>query len=322
MMSEKWNMPKPKILIILLLIACVVIVMSIPRFGYIYPDSSYYLDMVEFFSGTLLGSELAAPFCFRPMLPLIVAFLPLEAGMSFAIINTIFLILIAWIIFFSSLKRDPSPLVAFLTTLVFIVSLLFLFYGAVVLVDPGAVFFLSLAYYYMTDEGQGKKIAILLTLGVLFKEIALVGVLAYLLYGRLKEWWLMVLPLGTYAVLRVITPSSNPDYIWAFHLDTFVNNGAATSRTFLFGLTPFLILLILAYLHQRRTTLENDETNKWLIAGGIPAVAYLILGLFFAHFDVRFFWPTYLILIPLCTDGVSEFFRFIRSLLGSVSTTE
>ena len=312
MMNEKWKLPKPKILIILTLLACVVILMSVPRFGYVYPDSSHYLDMADFFSGILSGSELIAPFCYRPMLPLIAAFLPVAAELSFAIINIIFLVLTAWVIFYSSLKRNPSPLVAFLTTLVFTVSLLFVFYGAVVLVDPGAAFFLALAYYYMTEDGQGKKIALLLTLGVLFKELALVGVLTYLLYGRFKEWWLMIPPLGTYVVLRLITPSGNPGYFWAFHLENFTFNLAATLRTFLFGITPFLILLVFAFLYIRRSNAEDSETRTWLLAAGLPALAYLFLGLFFAHFDVRFFWPTYLLLIPLCTDGVAEFFRMIR----------
>lgn len=311
-MSEKWIIPKPKILIILILIACVVIMISIPRFGYVYPDSSNYLDMVDFFSGMLSGSELTAPFCYRPMLPLIAAFLPLAAEISFTIINLIFLILTAWVIFYSSMKRNPSPLVAFLTTLVFTVSLLYVFYGAVVLVDPGAAFFLSLAYYYMTEDGQGKKIVLLLTLGVLFKELALVGVLTYLLYNRFREWWLMVPPLGVYAILRIITPSGNPGYIWEFHFENLTLNLGATLRTFLFGVTPFLILLIFAFLYMRRSSIDTGETGKWLIAAGLPALAYLFLGLFFAHFDVRFLWPTYLLLIPLCTDGVTEFFRIIR----------
>ena len=145
-MSEERKLPSPVILLLLVLIACVVVVISIPRFGYIYPDSSYYLDMVAFFSGTLAGSELTAPFCYRPMMPLLAALLPLEANTSFAIINLIFLILLGWVIFYTSLKRNPNPSIAFLTTLVFIVSLLYLFYGAVVLVDPGAVFLLSVAY--------------------------------------------------------------------------------------------------------------------------------------------------------------------------------
>ena len=212
-MSDSWKLPKPKILIILFLIAFVVVVMSIPRFGYVYPDSSYYLDMVDFFSGTLSGSELTAPFSYRPILPLIAAFLPIAPELTFTVINIIFLILTAWVIFYSAMKRIPSSLIAFVTSLVFTVSLLYVFYGAVVLVDPGAAFFLALSYYYMTQEGQGKKIALFLTLGVLFKELALVGALTYFLYMRFREWWFMIPPLGTYAILRLITPSGNPPHM-------------------------------------------------------------------------------------------------------------
>ncbi len=311
-MSEKWKLPSPKILLFLALIACIVAVMSILRFGYIYPDSSYYLDMVEFFSGTLTGSELIAPFCYRPMMPFLASLLPLEVATSFALINLLFLVLIGWVIFYTSLKRNPNPSIAFLTTLVFIVSLLYLFYGAVVLVDPGAVFFLSVAYYYITEEGHSVKITILLSLGVLFKEVALVGVVTFLLYRKFKSWWLMAFPLGIYAILRIIIPSSNPGFVWSFHLDNVVAYGSGTLKTFLFGMTPFLILVILAYLAWRRGGLNGNRTRNWLIAAGIPALAYLILGLFFAHFDARFFWPIDLMLIPLCTDGFSEFFRLIQ----------
>ncbi|MHA2025319.1 MAG: hypothetical protein ACW98U_05395, partial [Candidatus Thorarchaeota archaeon] len=122
MMTEKWKLPAPKILIILILLAFVTMMMSVPRFGFTYPDSAYYLDMVEFFSGTLSGSELVSPFSYRPMLPLIVAFLPIAPELSFSIINLVFMILIAWVIFFSSLKRNPDPLVSFITASAFIVS--------------------------------------------------------------------------------------------------------------------------------------------------------------------------------------------------------
>lgn len=321
-MNERLKFPETKILIMLILIACAVVTMSLIRFAFVYPDSLFYLDLVAFFSGILSGSELTAPFCYRPMLPLIVAVLPFPAELTFATINLIFLILIGWVIFFSSLKRNPSSLIALVTTLAFVVSLLYLFYGAVVLVDPGSVFFLALAYYFMTEEGSSKKIALFLTLGVFFKEIALVGVITYLLYSRFKEWWLMIPPLVTYVILRVITPSGNPDYIWSFHLQNITVNLSGTLKTVLFGFAPFLILLLLAYLHKRRAPKGTGEDSKWLIATGLPALAYLVLGLFFAYFDVRFLWPTYLMLIPLCTDGVTELFRFLRLPVSSVSTAE
>ncbi|MHA2143920.1 MAG: hypothetical protein ACXAB0_00605 [Candidatus Thorarchaeota archaeon] len=322
MMTEKWKLPAPKILIILILLAFVTMMMSVPRFGFTYPDSAYYLDMVEFFSGTLSGSELVSPFSYRPMLPLIVAFLPIAPELSFSIINLVFMILIAWVIFFSSLKRNPDPLVSFITASAFIVSLLYLFYGAVVLVDPGAVFFLALAYFYIPQGNRGVKIAIFLTLGVLFKEVALVGVLTFLLYRRMKEWWLMIPPLGVYGILRFIMPSGNSGFMWAFHLDNIVLFLEGTMKTFLFGLAPFLLLVILAIFHRRRSDNTDGDINKWLMAAGIPAITYLFLGLFFAHFDVRFLWPTYLLLIPLCTEGVSELFSFLRKLLGYESVVE
>ncbi|MFW9805149.1 MAG: hypothetical protein ACFFFK_00305 [Candidatus Thorarchaeota archaeon] len=320
-MNDKWKLPEPKILFILILIACAVVAMSIPRFAYVYPDSSYYLDLVSFLSGTLSGSELTAPFCYRPLLPLIASVLPFPEELTFAVVNLIFLVLIGWIIFYMALKRNPSPLIALVTTLAFVVSLMYIFYGAVVLVDPGAVFFLILAYYYMTEDGASKRIALFLTLGVFFKEVALIGVLSYLLYARFKEWWLMIPPAGVYAILRLVTPSGNPGYVWTFHLQNLTTNLFGTMKTFAYGMGPFLILLLFAYLLHRRTLIENGD-GKWLISTGLPALAYLVLGLFFAHFDVRFLWPTYLMIVPLCADGVSEVFRFLRLPTGSVTTTE
>lgn len=315
------KLPELKILFLLIIIAFAVIAMSVVRFAFVYPDSSYYLDFVAFLSGSLSGSELTAPFCYRPMLPLIAAILPFPAELTFAIVNLFFLILIGWVIFYTSLKRNQSPYIALVTTLAFVFSLLYLFYGAVVLVDPGAVFFLALAYYYLTERDSSKKIALFLSIGVFFKEIALGGVIAYLLYMKFKEWWLMIPPIGVYGVIRILTPSGNPGYLWTLHLDNITINLLGTLKTFAYGMGPFLILILFAYFYSRRNP-ENKIGSKWLLSTGIPALGYLALGLFFAYFDVRFLWPTYLMIIPLCTDGVSEVFRFLRLPLGSVSTME
>ena len=120
------KLPELKILFLLIIIAFAVIAMSVVRFAFVYPDSSYYLDFVAFLSGSLSGSELTAPFCYRPMLPLIAAILPFPAELTFAIVNLFFLILIGWVIFYTSLKRNQSPYIALVTTLAFVFSLLYL----------------------------------------------------------------------------------------------------------------------------------------------------------------------------------------------------
>jgi hypothetical protein len=304
--------------LILILLAAVTVVISIPRFGYVYPDSGYYLDMVEFFSGNLSGTDLVAPFCYRPLLPLIAAVIPFSPEVTFSVINLIFLVLISWMIFFIARKHTESDFTGFLATLVFTISLVYLFYGAVVLVEPGAVFFLVLGYYLIPEDGNSMLIAIVLSLGVLFKEVALVGVITYLVYRRFRDWWWMIPPIATYGLIRLVTPSGNPEFLWAFHLDNVTIFASATVRTLIYGLGPIMVFLLLGILFVRKKGDQELLDMKWYIASGIPAIGYMLLGLFFAHFDVRFLWPFYLMMIPLVTYGT----RMIMQTLSSIVRKE
>ena len=317
MMNTKESTWQKYTLIYLVVIVLIVILVSFPRFGYEYPDSRYYFDVVSFFQGSLSGNNLTAPFCYRPLLPLISSIFPFESRYVFAAINLCFMIFISWMLFFIAKNFGSSDFISFLTASLFSVSLVVLFYGAVALVDPGAIFFLSVVYYLMIKNNNGIQIALFLTIGVLFKEVALVGVFAFLLYNKLRGWQWTIFPIATYALLRFVMPSGNPGFIWMFHLGNFVDVGSATLRTFLLGLGPYILFLLFGIFFFKSET--NVNLNRWLLSLGVPSLCYIFIGLFFAHFDVRFIWPVYFAMLPFISNGIEfildKLMRFIPDRL-------
>ncbi|MFX1263991.1 MAG: hypothetical protein ACFFH0_01315 [Promethearchaeota archaeon] len=310
MMDEERAVLSRPILVYLAVVALVDIVVSVPRFGYVYPDSLYYFDSVDFFRGILAGTELTAPFCYRPALPALAAILPIDPVLTFSIVNLAFVILLSWVILLLAMEFGLSDFSAFLASLVCSASLANLFYGSVVLVDPGALFFLALAYHQMMKNGDDKLIAVLFALGVLYKEVALVGVLAFLIHRRLRGWYWMILPIAVYGALRLLIPSGNPGFLWTFHLDNLTSVAPATVRTFAFGLGPHVLLFLIGLLMGKGEF--QSKARKWLVSLGIPGIGYMILGLFFAHFDVRFLWPLQLSMVPLIGIGATAVIELLR----------
>ena len=87
---------------LLLLLFVATGLMVLIRFGVSYPnfpDSLKYLQMVEFFSGTLPLSMTQAPFNFRVMLPAIVFLLPADSELCFSLINYFLLFPLALIMY-------------------------------------------------------------------------------------------------------------------------------------------------------------------------------------------------------------------------------
>jgi hypothetical protein len=301
-----------KELLALVILALTTIVASYIRFGHMYPDSSYYLLLVEFFRGTLSGTELIAPYCYRPLLPLIAAILPFTPELTFSLINMIMGIFLAWTLFFLAREFGFSNLSSLASSGICSFSLAVAYFGAAVLVDVGAVLFLALSMLLMIREVNGYKIAILLTIGILFKEIAIIGVLAYLFYRKTRDLTAMIIPIITFALIRLVMPSANPEFIWQFQLYNFTLYLTHTLLSLLFGFVPFVLLCIAALIRKIREPSKYSREFKWMFIMGIPASAIFGMGLFMAFFDARFIWPLYIALVPMMAAGSSEILRFLK----------
>jgi len=296
----------------LIILSFATIIAGLVRFGWIYPDSTNYLLLVEFFRGNLSGTELVAPFCYRPLLPFIAAILPVAPEISFPFINLFLEIVLAWVLFYIAREFGFSVLSSMASSGVCSFSLAVAWYGTAVLVDAGAILFLALGMLLMLRDESGYKISILLSIGVLFKEVAIIGVLAYLFYRKTRDLLSMVLPILTYLVIKYITPSANPGFTWQFHLLNFTTYLVHTLQVLLIGLAPFVLVCIPALARKAKEPSKYTREFKWMFIMGIPALGIFGLGLFWAFFDGRFIWPLYIALVPMMAAGSSEILRLLK----------
>jgi hypothetical protein len=164
----------------------------------------------------------------------------------------------------------------------------------------------------MLRDESGYKISILLSIGVLFKEVAIIGVLAYLFYRKTRDLPSMALPIITYLVIKYITPSANPGFTWQFHLLNFTTYLVHTLQVLLIGLVPFILVCIPALVKKAKEPGKYTREFKWMFIMGIPALGIFGLGLFWAFFDGRFIWPLYIALVPMMAAGSSEVLRLLK----------
>lgn len=302
----------------LTLLAVITALACLVRFSFQYPDSQYYMEMVGFFRGEVSASELNAPFAYRPLLPFIAAILPFAPQITISFLNLCFIVLLSWVYFLIAKEYEVSILIAFLTSAIYSVSWVVMYYGAVVLVDPGAILCLSLAFLMMIRNKERWKIGLVLLIGVFIKEIALIGIASYLLLQRdFSPAVLVPAPLG-YAVVRFITPVSNPGFLWHFHFRAFTDLFSSTMKTLLVALVPYLVLIAIGLLYERKNNNQSKGSQQYLISTAVPAVVFLGVGLFFAHFDARFVWPLYPSLVPTTVYAVDSIAKLLKKHLTSV----
>ncbi|MBD3160431.1 MAG: hypothetical protein GF309_16745 [Candidatus Lokiarchaeota archaeon] len=236
----------------LILLAVITALACLVRFSFQYPDSHYYMEMIGFFRGEVSASELNAPFAYRPLLPFVAAILPFVPQITISFLNLCFIVLLSWVYFYIAKEYEVSIPIAFLTSTIYSVSWVVMYYGAVVLVDPGAILCLSLAFLMMIRNKARWKIGLVLLIGVFLKEIALIGIASYLLLERdFSPAVLVPAPLG-YAVIRLVTPVSNPGFLWHFHLRAFTDLFSSTMKTLLVAMVPYLVVIAIGLLYQRK----------------------------------------------------------------------
>jgi hypothetical protein len=279
---------------------------ALVRFGWVYPDSENYLLLVRFFRGEIPFSEITEPFSYRPLLPIIASLIPLQPELVFATVNTVLIILLSWIFFALSRDFGFSRIASFLASALCSFSWVVAYYGAAVLVDAGAVFCLSFALLMIYRNEGDITVALILTLGVLFKEIALVGVIASILWLRKLKPFTLILPLSTHLLVRFLFSVGDAGYLWYFHLDNLGVYLESTVKTLGLTLGPFLVVLLCAIIFRNANAVQFSNSLKWLVLVGLPCLAILFMGLFMARFDSRFVWPVYPALVRVTAYGLSQ----------------
>lgn len=298
----------------LFILALLGTITSMVRFAYVYPDSNYYLALVEFFRGNTPFSETYAPFNNRILLPLLAAALPIHPAISFGIMNTLFTIFLSFVFFILAEDFGFPGHSCFLSSSLCTISWIVAYYGSAVLVDAGAVLCLSLAIL-VAKKGYGDfETAVILLVGVLFKEIALIGILAVILWEKKIRPLTIMLPSIAYVVIRFFTAQEGIGFVWYFHLESFTTHLEPTIKTLGLTLGPFMIMFLISLYFRNVNREVFTQTQKWLILIGLACSISLLMGLFFAYFDSRFVWPLYPALVPIVAYGFENLAANLKSL--------
>ncbi len=283
-----------KYAITLIVLACVT---SVIRFGHVYPDSQVYLDYIEYFDGEGGIEDVRAPFALRPVIPFVVSILN-GLGDSFLILsalNVLFVCLIGLGIYryVRGYSIDDRP--AFYTAAICTASFPVAFYGAVPLVDALAVL-VMVAIVIGMIEGLGDWFAMtMLLFGVIVKEVVLFIGLYYVLREGVKKLWVLVPASILHLALRFLIFGELANTL-RFNLNIFDRLLEVIGVTGITFVLPVTILLI---------RIGSDKCHHWNLIikdaflGILALLPLVFLGLFFAYFDARFFWPLYLPLAPM-----------------------
>ena len=313
------EIPRPKlseITLLLVLFGLTALTASL-RFGTSYPnfpDSEKYLTLVDAFRGEVPLNETVSPFNYRILLPLITAILPVDPAMFMSWTNTILLFVLAFIMYRIPRKFGFGQVSSTIAAAFCMVSWPVMQYGSSVLVETPFMVCLALGIYAILDKWNWKYILIITTVGVLFKETALLIALVYLFYD-----WKKAIPVGVsggiaYLGARILMSDSIGSSTWVWNLGetNLVRPYAALD---ILGYALFLIMIPLFFAILWRKDVKVwctdfnylwDTTWVWFIYVGLPLATLIPISYFFAYFSVRFIWPMYLGLLPMIAYGVQR----------------
>lgn len=273
-------------------------------------DARHYVAYVQYFRHERGAEDLRAPFTYRPIGPLLAAWLPFDPMTALNVVNVV-----ALLVALALLDRVLAGLGcagpqraggAALFTFSFPVF----YYGAIGYVDPVGIAFL-MAGALLVVRQRWLPLAAVLVLGALAKETTIVllpaAIARLLVSGRSRGQCLALASVlcGCYAaaalLVRYLAPGVHT-YVWEPSLNTLAMN-LSRPRAWLtlalsLGLPGILSLRALPGLLRRRTP-TTDPALAALSAGYAAALAAFLCSLVAAYADGRFIWLSYPFAIPL-----------------------
>jgi hypothetical protein len=309
----------------LVLILVAVAVLGAIRFAHHTPDTLYYTEMVEHFRGTLPLAELDAPWAYRPAVPWIAHWLPLEADTALATVNlaAFFLACVLAARFF---RRILSPAAADFAPLLMVVSFPTVNYSSAALTEGAGFLVMVLAIDFIRRRNY-LVLTVCLALGVLVRETVLIAVLAAFLFEltgaqRLRAILPALCALPAFAVIfmaRAYPPE--PGYVWTPALWRVADNlqQPVAYATVLLTLAPLLLLWGYGVWKGKAVHADsiNPEDRRLLRAWLIACIALFTYSLAAAFMSGRFVWPAYLALCPLVAERLAHVPLLGRMLQGA-----
>ena len=315
------------------------VVLGLPRFGRLTPDSRHYIAVAKYFRGAVARETLPRSFASRPLVPFLAARLPpANLDFNFAVTNIAATVL-AYLLFIPYLKRFVTSSTELnVGMLMLVVSIPTPNYGSSVLSDPVGFLFLVIAVSFLLNE-QYLRMTVAISLGVLAREslltVALASVIDLVLgaWGREANRWKRVwaiLPLVSIPPIAVVLgvrayysdlPAS---FWWTPSLQGFIRNISQPKLgwiTFLLTLGPPLLLCVAGFRESgmRRLKAFGEREARFLLSLAAVGVAYIIYSNIIrtAYMSGRFVWPFYTALIPIAVrmgNGTTLFTRWLGPL--------
>jgi hypothetical protein len=311
----------------------ITVLLGIPRFAHKTPDSIYYIQTSNYFSGEMEKTELKTPFAYRIVIPYLAHLGPLRnLEFNFAIIN-LFATVLSYLIFAFFLKdffgSDRQMKVG-------MILLLFSFpsfnYSSAVLTDAGSFLVIVVTAYLLLKE-RYFFVIVSLCLGVFIRESVISMALAASLYMLIIDWksnriksvvysiLTLILPVCVYLFLRIHFLDVE-GHIWIPSVSIVIRNLKRPDAwaTFLLTLAPLLILLIIGVKRNGLSFLKQmpSKSRIFIYSVAVSSVLLILYSIVAAFMSGRFVWPFYIVLIPVAILSVKDT-KAMKRLLEPIS---
>jgi len=290
------------------------ILLSIPRFGHLTPDSIYYVELANFFKGSFSIFDLQTPYAYRLLVPLISSFIPIENSIISITLVNLFFTCGAYIVFYYFLTEI---FINYKDVLFGIFLLIFSFptinYSSAVLTDAAGFFFIILSTLLLFRE-KFLWFSFSTSLGVLAREAVLFIDFAFILYllGNLvfnkrkyiKHLYYSIPPIFVYLLVRLYF-SFLPNYFWEISFENLTNNITRPISWLTSILTIFPIILIIIYGWNKKKLVINElislrlQQRILIFSISTSCIILFVYSMLSAYMSGRFIWPFYSVLIPI-----------------------
>jgi hypothetical protein len=272
-------------------------------------DVYQYITYVKYFREQRTVDSLEAPFSYRPVVPWLASFLPMNPMMAINFVNILSLMVGLLYLIRILLELGFNTRLQFAGGLFYVFSFPVFYNGAIGCIDPLPICLIIVGIFYLLKKNYW-LLSLAILIGIFTKE-SIILILPFI-YGlvtmnrnniksRLQTGFLLFILFVIILVLpRFISPS-HKSYVWAPSFNLMVEN-LSRVKTYLSFLLSFGYLGILALIvcwNNRPGSQAQIIGLSPFIFGFIGALAFYGYSLISAYSDGRFIWMSYPFSIPL-----------------------
>lgn len=272
-----------------------------------YGDAIHYVNYVDYFRGNATLDDIPLPFTYRPLVPFVASFLPIESPMTSINIVNLFALYMTVLFIFLYLRRLRFEFShAILGCFMYAVSFPVFYMSTTGYMEACAMCLLAIGFYLIVRE-KWALVALTIVVGMFVKEVMvlLIPVSTVYLISRRKGAlrilaWSSVLAACFIAPTMLIKETFG-DFYWIPSIETFMENlrlRALLSVVLSFGLPGLLSLIFIAGV--RRFSRALQPSMMWPLLTGLTFTFLLVIfSMLTAYTDGRFIWPASIFTIPL-----------------------